>query len=227
MTALDGNAAIFLGHNDPDIAEPPPGSDDERLHLELLHRATRKYANGRQCAVDAAVRDGETRAWQLSTTCFPSAEVQLVVPGSVPGLVLDMARLGSPELGRDDLVRALRPLVTGYRKWLTEQASRVESDPEIARYGDAGQRAVAAARDVAGRLERAIELLRTDGIAREAFRFANQAMALAARAVRKWCGRGCRRRARTRPGCCGAWTCRRTGRGGRSSSRSCCCACRG
>ena len=178
VTALDGNAAIFLGHNDPDIAEPPPGSDDERLHLELLHRATRKYANGRQCAVDAAVRDGETRAWQLSTTCFPSAEVQLVVPGKVPGLVLDMARLGSPELGRDDLVRALRPLVTGYRKWLTEQASRVESDPEIARYGDAGQRAVAAARDVAGRLERAIELLRTDGIAREAFRFANQAMAL-------------------------------------------------
>ena len=75
VTALDGNAAIFLGHNDPDIAEPPPGSDDERLHLELLHRATRKYANGRQCAVDAAVRDGETRAWQLSTTCFPAAEV--------------------------------------------------------------------------------------------------------------------------------------------------------
>ena len=178
VTALDGNAAIFCGHNDPDIAEPPPGSDDERLHLELLHRATRMYANGRQCAVDAAVRDGETRAWQLSTTCFPAAEVRLVVPGKVPGLVLDMARLGSPELGRDDLVRALRPLVTGYRKWLTEQASRVESDPEIARYGDAGQRAVAAARDVADRLERAIELLRTDGIAREAFRFANQAMAL-------------------------------------------------
>ena len=78
------------------------------------------YANGRQCAVDAAVREGETRAWQLSTTCFPAAEVRLVVPGKVPGLVLDMARLGSPELGRDDLVRALRPLVTGYRKWLTD-----------------------------------------------------------------------------------------------------------
>jgi hypothetical protein len=178
VTALDGNAAIFCGHNDPEIASPQSGSDDERLHLELLHRATRMYANGRQCAVDAAVRDGEIRAWQLATTCFPSAEVKLVVPGKVPGLVLDMARLGSPELGRDDLVRALRPLVTGYRKWLTEQASRVESDPEIARYGDAGERAVAEARDVADRLERAIELLRTDGIAREAFRFANQAMAL-------------------------------------------------
>ena len=138
VTALDGNTAIFCGHNDPDIAAPLSGSDDERLHLELLHRATRMYANGRQCAVDASVRDGETRAWRLSTTCFPAAEVQLVVPGKVPGLVLDMARLGSPELGRDDLVRALRPLMTGYRKWLTEQASRVESDPEIARYSGRG-----------------------------------------------------------------------------------------
>ncbi|MGH3279080.1 MAG: DISARM system helicase DrmA, partial [Trebonia sp.] len=52
VTALDGDAAIFLGHNDPDVASPPPDNDPERLNLELLHRATRMYANGRQCAVD-------------------------------------------------------------------------------------------------------------------------------------------------------------------------------
>jgi hypothetical protein len=178
VTALDGDAAIFLGHNDPETAELPPDGDAERLHLELLHRNTRQYANGRQCAVDAFVRDEETRAWKLATTCFPSAEVPLVAPGKVPNLVLDMARLGSPELGRDDLVKALRPLVAGYRKWLNDQASRVESDPEIARFGDAGARAVATARDVADRLERAIGLLRDSAQAREAFRFANQAMAL-------------------------------------------------
>jgi hypothetical protein len=178
VTALDGDAAIFLGHNDPSVAPPPSAFDDERLHLELLHRGTRQYAHGRQCAVDAFWRAGETQAWKLATTCFPAAEVPLVVPGRVPGLVLDMARLGSPELGRDDLVKALRPLVTGYRRWLAEQASRVESDPEVGRYAPAGEHAVVAARAVADRLERAIELLRGDGIAREAFRFANQAMAL-------------------------------------------------
>jgi hypothetical protein len=176
VTALDGNAAIFLGHNDPETSEPSPGSDDERLHLELLHRRTRQYANGRQCAVDAHVRDGEARAWKLSTTCFPVAEVPLVVPGKVPGLVLDMARLGSQEFGPDDYVKALRPLVTGYRKWLGLQEERVAADSEIARYGDAGPRAIETARGIADRLERAIELLRTDGLAREAFRFANQAM---------------------------------------------------
>jgi hypothetical protein len=178
VTALDGHRAVFTGHNDPELGDPPPGRDDEWLHLALLHRRQREFAHGRQCAVDASVRDGEDRAWRLATTCFPAAEVSLVVPGQVPGLVLDMARLGSPELARDELVRALRPLVSGYRTWLDEQEARLETDAEVARYGLAGRHAVAVAREIAGRLDRAIDLLRDDGIAREAFRFANQAMAL-------------------------------------------------
>ena len=138
LTALDGNRAIFAGHNDPELADLPSGRDDERLHLALLHRRYREYAHGRQCAVDAEVRDGEDRAWQLSTTCFPAAEVPLVVPGSVPGLVLDMARLGSPELARDELVRALLPLASGYRTWLDAQQARLTDDAEVARYSPAG-----------------------------------------------------------------------------------------
>jgi len=45
---------------------------------------------------------------------LPTAEVPLVVPGHVPGLVLDMSALGSRELARVELVRALRPLSAGY-----------------------------------------------------------------------------------------------------------------
>ncbi|MGH3401540.1 MAG: DISARM system helicase DrmA [Streptosporangiaceae bacterium] len=177
-TALDGHRAVFLGHNDPKLGDRAPDRDDERLHLALLHRRQREYAHGRQCAVDADVRDGEDRAWRLATTCFPAAEVPLVVPGRVPGLELDMARLGSPELARDELVRALRPLVSGYRTWLDAQQARLGSDAEVARYAPAGEQALEAGREVAARLDRAIGLLRGDGIAREAFRFANQAMAL-------------------------------------------------
>jgi len=178
VTALDGHAAIFVGHNDPDITELPPPSEDERLHLALLHRDRRLYAFGRQCAVDALMRDGERRAWKLITTCFPDAEVPLVVPGKVSGLVLDMTRLGSQELGGHDLAKALNPLVVGYRKWLGAQGDRIASDPEVGRYAPAGEHALERAQLVAGRLERAIELLRTDPVAREAFRFANQAMAM-------------------------------------------------
>ena len=180
VTALDGASAIFVGHNDPELSAPPSSSDPERLHLALLHRGARKYATGRQCAVDADVRDGQQRAWRLRTTCFPAVEVSPVVPGdpsTTPGLVLDMNRLGNPELAADDLVAALRPLVSGYRRWLTTQASRVTSDAEIAAYAPAGALALEEAERIADRLDRAVDLLRDDGLAREAFRFANQAMA--------------------------------------------------
>jgi hypothetical protein len=178
VTALDGAEAVFVGHNDPELSTPTSTSDPERRHLELLYRRFRQYAHGRQCAVDADIRDGETRAWRLRTTCFPAADVPLTVPGaSLGGLVLDMARLGSPELARDELVRALRPLADGYRQWLAEQRHRL-TEPEVARYEPAGTHALERAEQIADRLDRAVDLLRDDGLAREAFRFANQAMAV-------------------------------------------------
>ncbi len=63
VTALDSVAAVFVGHDDPELSEPPVTHDGERLHLALLYRWHREYAHGRQCAVDAEVRDGELRAW--------------------------------------------------------------------------------------------------------------------------------------------------------------------
>jgi hypothetical protein len=180
VTALDGGAPVFLGHNDPDLPELRRDSDDELRLLALQHRAQRLYATGRQCAVDAEVRDGEARAWRLRTTCFPAADVPMVVAGDpvdMPGVVLDMARLGSPDLQPDDLVRALRPLVDGYRRWLDGQATRIDDEPEIARFSDVARPALDRARDVADRLERAVEMIRDNPQAREAFRYANQAMA--------------------------------------------------
>lgn len=99
--------------------------------------------------------------------------------GAMPGVELDMNRLGNPELAADDLVTGLNPLVTGYRAWLAEQPARIDSvdDAEIGDYAPAAHHAVTEAERIADRLERAVELLRVDGQAREAFRFANQAMA--------------------------------------------------
>ena len=180
VTALDGARAVFVGHNDPDLAELRRDSDPELRLLALQHRRQRQYATGRQCAVDADVREGETRSWRLRTTCFPSAEVPLVVPGdpdATPGLLLDMARLGSPDLESDDLVRGLRPLVEGYSRWLDTQEELLGSDPEIVRYREVAGPALTEAREIAERLDRSVDLLRDDPRAREAFRFANQAMA--------------------------------------------------
>jgi len=180
VTGSPCGAAVFLGHNDPELPLVHNEKDDELRLLALQHRAQRLYATGRQCAVDADVREGEARAWRLRTTCFPEAEVNMVVagdPSDAPGLVLDMARLGSPELGGDGLVRALRPMVEGYRHWIDVQAGRIHADSEVARFSDVAEPAIERARHVADRLERAVDLLRDDPRAREAFRFANQAMA--------------------------------------------------
>ena len=180
VTAADGGSATFCGHNDPDLPELRRDSDDELRLLALQHRAHRLYATGRQCAVDADVKDEQTRAWRLRTTCFPAADVPMVVAGDpkeMPGVVLDMGRLGSPDLQPDDLVHGLRPLVDGYRHWLDAQAARLDTEPELARFADVAAPAFQRARNVADRLERAVELLRQDPQAREAFRFANQAMA--------------------------------------------------
>ncbi len=180
VTELDGNTPIFVAHNDPETSPASTDQDAERRHLALLYRERREYAHGRQCAVDAEVHDGDIRAWCLQTTSFPAADVALTVPGdpaTMPNLVTDMARLGSPEMTRDDLERALRPLATGYRRWLKTQRIRLD-EPEIRRYEPAGRLALDDADAMADRLDRAVDLLRDDAKAREAFRFANQAMAL-------------------------------------------------
>jgi hypothetical protein len=180
VTALDGAAAIFVGHNDPALPDASAHLDDERRLLALQYRRQRQYATGRLCAVDAEVRPEETRAWRLRTTCFPAADVRKVEagdPNETPGLVLDMGRLGSPDLQPDDLVRALRPLVDGYRHWLSGQRALIDADPEIARFADVARPALERAQEVADRLGRAVDLLAGNAVAREAFRFANQAMA--------------------------------------------------
>ncbi len=180
VTAADGGAAVFVAANDPDLTEPPSAADPERLALALLFRGEREFASGRQCAVDAQVRPGELRAWRLSTTSFPAAEVRLTVPagpGDMPGVILDMATLGSDDLARNDLIRGLRPLVDGYRTWLDGQAARADADPEVARFGPAAGQMVATARGLSDRLDRAVDLLRDDPTARDAFCFANRAMA--------------------------------------------------
>lgn len=177
VTAPDATSAIFVGHNDPELMPAARHSDPEKQHLELLHRRTRRFGTGSQAAVQAEVRDGDTRAWRLKTTSFPSVEIDPIVPAAIPGLTTDMTALGNPELRSDELVAALRPLVSGYRQWLQEQRAFAATDAEVLAYGDSATLALDEADVLADRLDRAIDLLRDDGLARAAFRFANQAMA--------------------------------------------------
>jgi hypothetical protein len=179
LRASDESSAIFLPTTDTNAAQGSATDPELRL-LDLQHRNARLYATGRQCAVEWDERPGERRAWRLRTTCFPAADVPAVDggdPSAMSGVVLDMARLGDPSLSPEALRAGLSPLVVGYRDWLERQAARLQDDEEVRAYEDVARPALEHARELADRLERAIELLVADPIAREAFRLANLAMA--------------------------------------------------
>ncbi|HZV49573.1 MAG TPA: DISARM system helicase DrmA [Candidatus Dormibacteraeota bacterium] len=181
VTALDGETAVFLPQEEPDpigLIEP------EERQLAMLYRDCLEFAVGRNVAVAAERRRGEARAHLLRTEWLPAYEVpQTVAPSPdeqplLRGLQLDMKVLAAlPPAG---LRAALLPLAAGYEAWLDRQEARIEAEPDLAPHRQAAREAIAEARRAAERIRAGIELLCAEpaGEALEAFRFANQAMAL-------------------------------------------------
>jgi hypothetical protein len=180
VTAPDRAEAVFLPVDDPLADREPPTSDDEELHLRLLYRHQLSHATGRNVAVHTDRRDGDRRAWRLTTTWLPTHDVPATIApplGGSPhlaGLELSMDALA--ELPPTELAAALRPLAGGYRAWLADREADVEGLPEPLR--PAARRALYRAGAIAGRITAGIDLLVADPPALDGFRFANRAMAL-------------------------------------------------
>jgi hypothetical protein len=184
VRALDGATAVFLPIDDPLDDLRGCGADPEEAHLRLLYRAQRRYANGRNVAVHAEVRDGERCAYRLATTWLPAYDVPAtVVPvgegTALAGVELSMDALAAAEPER--LRAGLAPLAAGYTIWLDEQEERIPDLPKPLR--DTARAAIFTARRAADRIRAGIKLLtdvhakgHADALA--AFRFANRAMAL-------------------------------------------------
>ncbi len=180
VTALDGAAEIFLPADDPLTDEPATGTDPEEQHLRLQYRNQLHYANGRNVAVHAQARPDARRAWRLTTSWLPTFDV----PSTVAPRLADSPHLAGLELSMDalatmpadDLAAALGPLAKGYAAWLAARRSDVDALPPWLRA--VASRAIDRAEGVAGRIVEGVELLRTDAQALDAFRFANEAMAL-------------------------------------------------
>ncbi len=181
VRALDGNSAIFLPIDDPLDDTEWEGVDLEEKHLRLLYRNERRYANGRNVAVHASVREGERLAHELRTTWIPVYEVPATVAASegLAGVELSMDVLA--EATPERLKAGLAPLADGYAAWLDRQRDRIPELPVPLR--DTAEKAVHAAREVAERIRAGITLLTDPAQPRHeealrAFRFANRAMAL-------------------------------------------------
>ncbi|RZU75502.1 helicase-like protein [Micromonospora kangleipakensis] len=184
VTALDGDAAVFLPIDDPLDGVRGVDDDQEETHLRLLYRSQRRYAAGRNVAVHPSVRDGERWAHQLVTTWLPTynvpATVAQVGKGSgLAGVELSMDALAAADIDR--LRTGLAPLADGYEAWLDDEEAKIPGLPEPLR--NAAEAAVFTARRAAERIRAGIALLtnpeadkHADALA--AFRFANEAMAL-------------------------------------------------
>jgi len=176
----EDSGAAFVGRHEA-APERLTAADPEQRELDLLFRHEVEFAVGHGVAVHATPADDPSRAVRLETRVAPTCEVPRVEApsaGELPALarvVLDMKALA--EAGADALAAGLRPLAEAYEAWLAGQARRIGDPGErLAGFDDVAREAVDRARRAAARLREGIDLLASDALAAEAFRFANLAM---------------------------------------------------
>ncbi len=178
VDAADGGA-VFVGR--PHGLELPD-PEDQLLAVSYRHRL--EHAVGHNVAVHVELEEGDpTRAVRLETTSLPFSELAQMRPPTqedeplLGGLELDMEVLGNAADG--ELPVLLEPLVVAYGDWLDRQRMRLElGDDGLAVHREAGAELLGRAEEARRRVAEGIDLLRGDELARDAFRFANRAMAL-------------------------------------------------
>jgi hypothetical protein len=159
----------------PDLRGSDVEDDWDQRVADLQYREVCEYAVGHGVAAEAILTD--RRCGRVRSTWVPTAEVERVVPSSIPGVELRMEALGALQ-SAEEARAALGSLIERYRAWLREQAngmtpltgSRRQTVEDMLRDGE-----VAAARIEAGLASLA------DPLVFEAFRVANRAMARAGR----------------------------------------------
>jgi hypothetical protein len=160
--------------------------DDEVRHLDLLYREKVEFAVGHGLAVHADVAPGNpNRATAVRTTVIPTSEVAKVEAPRPDDPALDLAErelMGQVTFDMEALskldgpgaARVLRPLADAYDHWLERQSQRARQLAQDD--ADTADAAVEVAQRIAARLRTGIDLLASDGLAAEAFAFANHTM---------------------------------------------------
>lgn len=152
---------------------------DEKV-ADLQFRGRCEYAVGHGVSVEVPPEQDPVR--RVRTAWIPRAEVPRVDTWNEPGVETRMEALGKLPDDPEAVRAALGPLVTAYGVWIETQrglpldgaARRRETRDGLMDRAETARR----------RIEEGIGLLERDPEAREAFRIANRAMALAARQAR-------------------------------------------
>jgi hypothetical protein len=143
---------------------------------EMLYRRNLAFAMGHGVSVDWTLAEGRwDRATEVRTSSSPRETVRGVEAATIQDLVVDMQALAAAS--DSALAASLQPLLKSYRRWIDDLQSRRTAEADLAGYNDASQEVIRQAENALGRIEEGLTLLETNEHARDAFRFANQAMA--------------------------------------------------
>ncbi|HUY48532.1 MAG TPA: DISARM system helicase DrmA [Streptosporangiaceae bacterium] len=156
--------------------------DPDLLASELLYWNRPEYATGHGCAADWTAPDGHREgATEVRTEIFPAYEIARIDPREDNDRGLDMRILGGPGPGAvpgEQLRELLTPLADQYLAWI-DQRLRGEMLPDVPpKLQEQALDHIDACERACARVRAGIELVATDHATREAFCFANRAMAL-------------------------------------------------
>jgi hypothetical protein len=165
-----------------DLSKMDPLTREESKTLEMLYRHQREFAVGHGVSVHATLPEPlAERATHVETEWVPMFEVPQQTPRSsaddqnLAGLTMDMKALA--ELPKGDLIASLRNIEIAYGIWIKVEAAKLTLPAEkLQGHEDAAKRAVDHCTWALHRIKAGVDLIESDPLAEEAFRFANRAM---------------------------------------------------
>ncbi|HOC00601.1 MAG TPA: DISARM system helicase DrmA [Verrucomicrobiota bacterium] len=179
VESADGSAAfVKRSHfHDPQKADPVSLSEERMMAMAYRHQS--EFAVGHNVAVHAEPSpDDPARALRISTRSVPVYDVPMQTPPTkqeIPALsdlVLDMKALAESKPG--DLPAKLKALPEAYAAWI--EARNSDSDPTLKEFANEKAAALKNCDRALKRICEGIDLLTSNPMAAEAFRFANEAM---------------------------------------------------
>ncbi len=190
---------VFVQRRDwqHDLSKMDPISREETEIMEMLYRHRLEFGVGHGVSVHTTLPEPEaSRAEMLETEFVPRSEVEQQTPptpnddANLTGVVLDMKELA--QMPKPELLVSLRQWQAAYASWIQKEAAKLSNPSErLADHQAAAQRALDRCQRANTRIAEGIDLLASDALAEEAFRFANHAMwqqrvhSIYARKVRK------------------------------------------
>ena len=171
---------VELTCNEGYVARPDPRQWDvedewDQRVADLQYRDVYEFCVGHGVSTESILEDGICKV--VKSIWIPLAEVERVVPATIPDVELGMEELGSsPDF--DDIRSKLHPLVDHYRSWIDVQRKLLEGLSKERHATAEGM--LSDAETAAKRIEAGIELLQDNDVF-QAFQIANRVVARAFR----------------------------------------------